>query len=686
MKVSVFCALIFIVNLGVDAQSSNYKKIMAERGVNGSKVFFSQLKEYQSINKEYGNVYFQLGKIELTNFAVLDPIVDRIASRQYVYNSKTNFSLAKNFLDEKDITKNPTWYDVPDIKDKDSIVSMTNNLIDQQYQATIDYAEAYEKLIFHYDNAVSHYLKAREDFITINTSADNLRQLFLQTDDSLKQAIKEVGVSFDSSMYHLDIYRDTYQLLPHAKKRKVIVNLNKIDHFRMNGITPTNFLADYIEVWDYKHWSEDFLNLIKIEVDGLQEEIKTAYEFFKATNDRMINGEECLQANIDDRKFQRIINLVTKYDNQSVLIDIFHYLLSKLEYGNQLIYERNCNPSNNPPTDDFISRKARVFQNLFTTFLDTDSVNRSIVTSGRQQGSFSWFFEEMMTGETGSVDFADQQRDENKQAFKNEVMKISELSNKQKFESDSIYQYFTREDSLLRERRIFGLDSLVVSKRIALSDSVDYLIANTGDELKILGAKQSGQDYIILWEQSAANNSDIQFYKTVSDSSFVIGGNSWIKHISTSGLEKNSIKLKSSDTVVYVSYNELQGSFQIIQSNGKKHVLTTVDFNGRTSSKEPFELPGKFLNMWRQDQSTWFFTSSLDEEGNSMINASILSNETNEFSEEINYQFSYQLVDPLLIKNDNESITLLAKNNDNEEEIIYSLMDYLGSIQYEQIF
>lgn len=682
-KLATFILSVSFV-IGTTAQTAVYKRLMSDKQTMDPEVFFAQLKEFQALNKEYSNVYYQLGKIELQNFSDLDPIVDRVASRQYVYNSKTNFSLAKNFLDDKDVARNPDWYDVPELK-RDSVIVLANNLMDEKYQSTITYADAYEKLLFHYDNAVKHYLKARQDFIGINNSADNLRQLFLMTDDSLKQAIREIGVSFDSSMHHLDQYRETYLILPHPEKRKVIVNFNHIDHFRMNGITPTNFLADYIEVWDYKRWSEEFLDLIKEEVDGLQEEIRTAYGFFSETNDRLINGDECIQANIDDRKFQRIINLVTKYDNQSVLIDIFKYLMSKLEYGNQLAYERNCNPISGAPTDDVLSRKARVYQSLFESFAVTDSIDDLILTSGHGQESFAWFFDELMGGENGSIDFANNQREENKSSYKEEISKLMNLANKQAFRTDSIFEMFGRNDSLLIAGQSSGADSIMIHRKLSLSDSLNFLIGTKGDDYKIMGAIGIEEDYIVEWEQPSVDNAPIDFFKTVSDSSIVIGGAGWIKHLSNSGLEKNTIKLRSKDSIVNVSYNELQGSFRVVQTNGNTYSLTTVGFNGKATTKGPFELPGQFLNVWSQDQALWFF-SAKEEENQTVVTASVLSNETNEFGEEIQYSFTNLMSDLLLVKNDNESITLLSKNANSEDEIIYSLLDYSGTIHYEEVF
>ena len=122
IKIPLALTVLFFIGQMALAQTPNYKKIIAEKEIVGKDVFLSQLRDFQKVNKGFANAHYQIGKIELDFFSALDPLVDRVASRQYIYNSKTNFSLARNFVDEREIEKNPNWYDVPALKDKDSIV------------------------------------------------------------------------------------------------------------------------------------------------------------------------------------------------------------------------------------------------------------------------------------------------------------------------------------------------------------------------------------------------------------------------------------------------------------------------------------------------------------------------------------------------------------------------------------
>ncbi|WP_436515131.1 hypothetical protein [Ekhidna sp. To15] len=687
MKRIITAILLLSFGLTCFAQTGAFKKLLSDRSNMDKEVFYDQLLQFQKSNVEFSNVYYQIAKVEQDIFASLDPIVDRIASRQRIYNAKTSFGLAKNYLDPKEVSRFPEWYDVPDTVAKDSVSIIGVRKIEKSHENSENYAVYYEELIENYDNAVYHYLKAREGFIAINTSADNLRQLFLKADDSLKTAVSAVGVSFDSSMYYIDIYRDIYQKLPYKKKRKVNINRRKIDHFRMNGITPANFLADDIDVWDYKQWSDRFLNLLKVEVDGLQDEIKNAYNFFVSTNDKMINGDECIQAQLDDLKFQRIINLITKYDNESVLIDIFQYLISKLDYGNKYVYEKNCNVLDVPPTDDYLSRKARIYQNMFTSFQKADSLDEAITTSGHRQETFQWFFDELMPGENGSQTFAEEQEAENYSSFKMELTGLMNKLGEQRFRTDTLSECFSA-DSVFLIPGALEEGNFCAKRKLWLSDSLELFLGIQDDKNQLIGAMPSGEDYQKLWEIAPYKNSEISYFKIVGDSTYLIGGQSskgWLSQISSSGVEYFTAILKSTDPIKNVVVNQLQGIATVIQGSNKSYTISKVNFNGKVVSTSKFELPGEYVGMFRQEQALWFFSHNITTDG-SKITASVYDEGQAVMTGEYIYTFKTILKNPSIIKNDNEYLTLLSVNSFSDDEIVYALMNYEGKIEHETIF
>ncbi len=683
MKAIITVFLLFGSVIGF-TQISEFKKIVSEKDQVDKELYFKNLQEFKEEYVKFAAAYFQLGNIELDIFSNLDPITERLESRQRIINVKVNYSLAKNFLDPKEIGRFPEWYDLEDIKDKDSLISLGQDKLDVAYSNTETYIKEYEKLILNYDKAVAYYLDARERFIEINNSAESLRQLFLEADEELKDKVKEVGNSFDSCQFHLSIYKDTYQLMPYHEKREVNVKLREIDHFRMNGITPVNFLADDISLWDYGSWSKRFLDLLKEEVDGLQEEIVSAYNQFSTSNEQMIFGDKCMQVALDDLKIQRIINLISKYDNESALADIFRYVIAKLEYGNQYIYERSCNAYSTSITDDLISRKARVYQSLFQKLLIADSLNASIRSSEENEATFMWFFDRMLEGPGGSSRFAENQAIENTNSFEQMIRELNVNRKNQYFLSDSSSdESYENQEGLL----VLSEDSIIektwLQKKLPINDSLVLLLVEENEKQKLVGANPIELDFERLWEIAPTKNREINFFKNVGDSSFIVGGTkgeTWMGLYTTSGTENLNLSLSKTDSIVDARYNQLLGKVEVLQAKDSTCIISTHLTTGKKLNEIAVKLSGAFAGSLNQGESTFIY--SLDKSRSILHSQEI--NSDGEITNEIAYQFQNILVDPFIIKNDNQLITVIAKDKDDEEGLIYALLNYDGEVRYEK--
>ncbi|MEM9894769.1 MAG: hypothetical protein AAF789_00245 [Bacteroidota bacterium] len=681
--ISLAClCLLFCAN----AQSAGYKKIMAEKDGQDIEVFLSQLQQYQKANAEYGNVYYQIGKIELDRFSKLDPITERLASRQYVYNAKTNFGLAKNYLDEKDIQKNPGWYDAEKSKNKDSITQVAIQKIESNYENSLKYADLYERLLMHNDSAVSNYLKARETFLAINTSAPNLRQLFLDADDSLKMSVKYIRERFLVCLDHLEEYRKVYQELPHYRKRKVEVVLRTIDHFRMNGITPVNFLADEIYLWDYEDWADRFQDLMKKEVDGLHDEINQAFDFFQKTNDRMLFGDECMQANISNLKFQRIINLITKYDNNSTLIPIFQYFIGQLEYGNQYAYETKCNIAEKMPTEDLLSRKARIYSKMFKAYARTDTLAKEIEANSDNVSSFQWFFDETMSKYAGAAEYSSLQRKQNDSTFRREINNLIGLRNTSLFLTDSIRACvgFVKEDSLLttigETDQQFCISKIVVPK----SDVKLILGEQEGSQRLLSTTPISEEEEFINWAMDIKGEGGVTYFKILSDSLFVMGGHgakAWIQLVDLKGKAEKLIKLANGDTIRKVLYNNLTKTFTVVQESSGSITISNVNFVGKTTTSDMISIEGKLLSYFVDGTTGYISSYSSDTDRTQLL---LYKKELDDWLEPVLYDLSRELKDPFLIKNDNVLLTLVDAAEWKEGPILYYVFDFMGKIIYEK--
>lgn len=673
------CTLFFTLNCF--SQLAEYKRIMDEKESKNLETFYEELKAFQKQNVQFSNVYFQIGEVELGLFSDLDPIVYRRAARQFIYNAKINYGLAKAYFDIKEAVKNPEWFNFEKIKDKDSLNLMIQAEVDNKYANTITYAEEYETLVENYDKAVSNYLMAREKFIEINTSYETLGDLFLRANDSLKQNVNEIGIRFDSCLYYLDIYREHYQKIPFSKKRQVNVIFKDIEQFRMNGISPSNFLADEIELWDYGSWSEQFSVLLKTEVDGLRTEIEQAYESFESHNKRMLYGKECYQINVDDLKLQRLINLISKYDPDSKLIDIFNYAKAKIYFGNLLVYERNCNELSGVPTDELSSRKARNVQNLFYRVYDADSVNTLLQSSSRNQNNFQWFYESYMQGDSGVDTFTKQQNEQTLDSFRK---KVNELKVKPEviLTTDSIRFRFQVEDSLLVSDPVsITSDSLLIYYNRVVSNSLMIAYGWMNEAYYCFGITPDKNDYRVKWQYKLP--SEAFYFKSLTDTSFVLMGKdrrTWLQHYYASGHLKVDFSPSSTASVSKLFYDELSSTYIMVEPTKVDSVIDykRYDFNGKIEKDKDLTLGGRYLTHYLNDQNLWFFSIRETMNGSQII-ADVFDLQLDPL-ERYTYDFEEEFAVTYLVKNDNETITIVA-DTFKENEIYYGLLDYEGNIK-----
>lgn len=693
--VNSYRALLVIALVGMNpflgmTQTSRYKSILESERSASTEDFFAALVAFRLENPEWPNVNYKIGEVQMKFFALADPLVERAASHQYLQNAQSYFGLAKTYVDDKEARKNPDWYGVPDMKNKDSVALLVMNLVDQKLKAAYSVYDDYGAMLFHYDKAVSFYLETREIFIDINNRAENLRSLFLAVDDDLRSQLGEMIQKFDSTMFHIGKYRELNQVVPHFRKRNLTVTLEKIYHFRMNGLSPPNFLADNIRLWNYGEWATGFLKLIEVEVDGLKRELGDAYETFTNVNKMILNTDECVQANVDQMRLQRLVNLVNKYDNDSRLVDIFRFVNAKLQYDNELSYERNCNISSGNVTETLLSRKARIYQSIFASYQLADSLSRRILLPGRSNVSFQWFFDKYMNGGAGVQPFVEKQQKENNLSLREGLKDIVHLRDSSFSLSLNTDQVFVRHlDTLFMRAAKTGEDSVRVLRLAADTVSSVFLLA-ANNQHRIAGVTPADRLFRVNWEKPLPDRPT--FFKVLTDSSFIVGGSGsrpWFQHLGMHGENILVANLPRGGTIGDIYYNDLFQSYRVIRTiaydsttRQGKFELINMDGRGKISGKQDLVMTGNFLALVPNENDLWFFTYVVEQE-HFIINAFVMAPESQQFSPAWTCGFDEGIVDPLLVRNDNQTLTMIGHSPSESSAIIYAQLDYQGNLHHE---
>jgi hypothetical protein len=187
---------------------------------------------------------------------------------------------------------------------------------------------------------------------------------------------------------------------------------------------------------------------------------------------------------------------------------------------------------------------------------------------------------------------------------------------------------------------------------------------------------------------------DKPFLKLVTDSSLVCvnaGNKPVLKHMDFNGKERFKTSLRHRDRVKNVYFNQLRNTYTVVQQAGFNEELkegsyrfTQYNHRGKLTDDLKVTLPGEFLNVLTSDTTIWVFSNTNTDNGTT-ITASILDRSTGETDSTLVYSFSQVMDSPALIKNDNESLTILGNQAEARERVVYGLIDFKGNIRYERL-
>jgi hypothetical protein len=317
-----------------------------------------------------------------------------------------------------------------------------------------------------------------------------------------------------------------------------------------------------------------------------------------------------------------------------------------------------------------------------------DSAATDIMNSSRDQVNFDWFYQQYMPGDSGSVVFAREQQLENTNTFLGGLDQLKNLDPVDSISSDSVMRVFQREDSLLVADPVsITEDSVQIVYNKLLSDSLMLLYGIYKEVPAMFGITPDQRDFRILWEIELPSAPTT--IKNVNDSSFLISGMDdkiWVSHIYASGREKLSFKL-SEKAILKLDYFELKGNYVSVAEDAASDtsvVYTTYDFNGKKSEQQSLGLGGTYVNLILNDQKLWFF--SLSESINGSILTTSIYDQELKLLNKFRYQFDVDFLNPQVIKNDNETITVLSEAYGENDTLIYSLLDYEGNIKAISVF
>ena len=407
--------LIISLLIGYTSFSQKYKDVYESLTTMSDNEAYQTLQEFsQSKKNAHSASLYKMALIIEKRLDTYDPFLQEKAINQNVYNAELYISLAKLHLDEKVARQDGRYFDdvVPANPKKGPTLEEITESINNHIVKIKNFKEVFTENRTNLYNAATKYNECISIYNEINRKNSKLKDLYFLVDNNLTSQLDALKINFDSTLYYLE------KLQISLKKHPMFnytfnYTLNPIQIYRMHGLTPANFLAQNIELWDFNSWINTFKDVYKNDITYLYKNIDET----ETLNKKYVSL--LTEKNIDGvpenyRVPPYLINKIYKYDYESLANSLLLFQESQINYMYQLSsYRTDTNfftfgfnyPSNNHFTKALEYRKA------------TDSLLTLLYGNISDEGikKYSNIFEKKYKGEKGLQEYVlNQQTFDNK--------------------------------------------------------------------------------------------------------------------------------------------------------------------------------------------------------------------------------------------------------------------------------
>lgn len=427
--------LLFIGNTFCFSQELKYEVIYKEMSTLTPINAFSLLYKFQQQDPYFANTYIQLGNVSEQIFKNIDPLREFEYLDYWTNNAVLYYGLFPIYLQPNDVRRYREFYaNLPiappgkKIENEDAIA-----FLNQRLTYCKNYKDSTGLIFETLKKSKDHYNNCVRIFNEINNRFDNYNEALLQTDQSYLKLLSSLKSEYADCISTFNTYKALINSFP-IDKHNQSYRIKPIETFRLDGLTNSDFLKDTFDLWDYEKWVNSYLDLFNKEIFTLRQEINDIQKNF-TENKRKITLSQTLEPEAKFSSFDDFfLYRLGKYDNNSLVRDLFRYLDARQNY---LILSKSLL---NGPTDSstaIMNRRVRYYYRLamqvsqskekLTTFGSSISMEKIV--------RFNDFFNQHYRNEAGLKNFHKQETEFINKSFNADLVNLSDY-----FESEFQYR------------------------------------------------------------------------------------------------------------------------------------------------------------------------------------------------------------------------------------------------------
>lgn len=296
------------------------------------------LKKYLKDNTDNPNAYLYMGLILEDKASKVDILRETDRYAGLLDSAVLYFGLAMKGMTEKEVSKNEEYYQMYNRRDMRSGkfgVKHSDVILDLELRMKLkDRAKQAKTLKSHFVASETSYKKAVKQYARIQARFPDLKNLYLQADDSVMTQLHQLAGTYDSCHIHFNDYKAVAKQMGKIGYNQDFDPQDIMDFKR--ELTPADFYVDNIKIQDFKRWALGTAEVLDKEMKPLRDKLVARDIELNKLQQQVKKDSVTVRQDLQLLRAKGFPELV-RIDPDPLPLQVFHMKEAEIEFGCQVV-------------------------------------------------------------------------------------------------------------------------------------------------------------------------------------------------------------------------------------------------------------------------------------------------------------------------------------------------------------
>jgi hypothetical protein len=376
---SIKFLVLFLVVTTAYGQKVKYKDIWALLNTKQYDAAEPFLRKYLQENTDNPNAFLYMGTIFQEKSLKEDVLKNTGRAISGMDSAIFYFDKAYKTITEREVKKNSDLYQAynrRDLRTGEFGVKLSDIQFDleKRMEGLRERIDRIKMIKHYFSLSDTLYKKSVALFKTIQEGSPGLKEFYLRADENTVKTLTALTVRFDSCLKAFDNYKSSTATLGKTDYNQTM-SFREIADFKKDGISPSNYYQDDVQVWDYKNFAVSATMAIGSEIIPMREQLVNYDIEINKLREKLSTESVSVKTDLGKVTDKLLIEKLKKYDSKPLPMLVFAAKVADLEYRSTLLENKALSDSSNMHTQ---------LNNLTKEFSYLDRLDTALVLSAEE--------------------------------------------------------------------------------------------------------------------------------------------------------------------------------------------------------------------------------------------------------------------------------------------------------------